>query len=192
MVNNGGIGLRGYLEDVTDDEIRRLYETNVVGAIAVTRAVLPHMRAAGRGRIVTITSVGGRIWPFGVSTYCSTKFAQEGLTESLYRESRRFGIKVVIIEPGIIKTERWSSTRGTADGASNPESPYHRRFKQAEKESDRSSSARPHTGGRGRDRPPGDDGREAEAALHRRAQSEAGGVAAALPRSSSSGCTSAR
>jgi short-subunit dehydrogenase len=104
--------------------------------MAVTRSVLPHMRAAGRGRILMISSVGGRIGSLGVSTYCSTKFALEGFSESLYMELAPLGIQVVIIEPGIIKTERWSSNRGTAAGALNPDSPYHVWFKQAEKESD--------------------------------------------------------
>ncbi|MFO0891876.1 MAG: SDR family NAD(P)-dependent oxidoreductase [Isosphaeraceae bacterium] len=67
LVNNAGIGLRGCFEDLTDDEIRRVFEANVFGTMAVTRKVLPHMRAAGRGRIVTITSVGGRIATFGLS-----------------------------------------------------------------------------------------------------------------------------
>src|SRR5690606_2367075 len=67
LVNNGGIGLRGAVEDSSEEQIRRVYETNVLGTIAVTKAVLPHMRAAGCGRIVTVTSVGGRVPGFGVS-----------------------------------------------------------------------------------------------------------------------------
>ena len=137
LVNNGGVGLRGCLEDTTDDEVRRLFETNVVGTVAVTRAVLPHMRAAGRGRIVTITSVGGRISAFGVGLYCASKFAQEGLTEALWQEVGHFGIKAVIVEPGIIKTERWGIHRGEAEGASNPASPYYRLFRASEAAADR-------------------------------------------------------
>jgi NAD(P)-dependent dehydrogenase (short-subunit alcohol dehydrogenase family) len=136
VINNAGIGLRGYFEDLADAEIRRLFDANVFGVMAVTRAVLPHMRAAGRGRILMISSVGGRIGSLGVSTYCSTKFALEGFSESLYMELAPLGIQVVIIEPGIVKTERWSSNRGTAAGALNPDSPYHVWFKQAERESD--------------------------------------------------------
>jgi NAD(P)-dependent dehydrogenase (short-subunit alcohol dehydrogenase family) len=137
LVNNGGIGLRGCLEDTTDEEVRQLFETNVVGTVAVTRAVLPHMRAAGRGRIVTITSVGGRISAFGVGLYCASKFAQEGLTEALWQEVGHFGIKAVIVEPGIIKTERWGIHRGEAGGASNPASPYYRLFRASEAAADR-------------------------------------------------------
>lgn len=137
LVNNGGVGLRGCLEDVTDDEVRRLFETNVVGTVAVTRAVLPHMRAAGRGRIVTITSVGGRISAFGVGLYCASKFAQEGLAEALWQEVGHFGIKAVIVEPGIIKTERWGVHRGEAEGAGDPASPYYRLFRASEAAADR-------------------------------------------------------
>jgi NAD(P)-dependent dehydrogenase (short-subunit alcohol dehydrogenase family) len=136
VINNAGIGLRGYFEDLTDAEIRKLYDANVFGVMAVTRAVLPHMRAAGRGRILMISSVGGRIGSLGVSTYCSTKFALEGFSESLYMELAPLGIQVVIIEPGIIMTERWKTNRGLAAGALDPKSPYHTWFKQAEKESD--------------------------------------------------------
>jgi len=136
VINNAGIGLRGYFEDLADDEIRRLFDANVLGVMAVTRAVLPHMRSARRGRIVLISSVGGRIGSLGVSAYCATKFAIEGFGESLFQELAPLGVRVVLIEPGIIKTERWTSNRGTARGALNPESPYYEWFRQAEKESD--------------------------------------------------------
>jgi NAD(P)-dependent dehydrogenase (short-subunit alcohol dehydrogenase family) len=137
LVNNGGVGLRGCLEDVSAEEVRRVFETNVFGTIAVTRAVLPHMRAARRGRIVTITSVGGRISAFGVGVYCASKFAQEGLGEALALEVAPFGIQAVLIEPGIIKTTRWSEHRGTAAGALDPESPYRELFRASEAMADR-------------------------------------------------------
>jgi NAD(P)-dependent dehydrogenase (short-subunit alcohol dehydrogenase family) len=128
LVNNGGVGLRGAVEDSSEKEIRRVFETNVLGTIAVTRAVLPHMRAAGCGRIVTLTSVGGRVPGFGVSIYCSSKFAQEGFAEGLAQELAPLGIQSVIVEPGMIKTTRWADHRGTAAGADDPSSPYHDRF----------------------------------------------------------------
>jgi NAD(P)-dependent dehydrogenase (short-subunit alcohol dehydrogenase family) len=136
VINNAGIGLRGYFEDLADDEIRKLFDANVFGVMAVTKAVLPYMREAKRGRVILISSVGGRIGSLGVAAYCSTKFAIEGFGESLFQELAPLGIRVVLIEPGIIKTERWSSNRGTAKGALNPESPYYAWFTQAEKESD--------------------------------------------------------
>ena len=107
------------------------------GTMAVTRAVLPAMRVARSGRIVVVTSVGGRIGSLGVSAYCSTKFAQEGFAESLALEMLPFGVYVSIVEPAIIKTERWSINRGIASGALNPESPYYAWFKTSEKASDR-------------------------------------------------------
>ena len=136
VVNNAGIGLRGYFEDLADDEIRRLFDANVFGVMAVTRAALPHMRNARRGRIILISSVGGRIGAPGVTTYCSTKFAVEGFGESLFQELAPLGIKVVLIEPGIIKTERWTTNRGLAKGALNPASPYYEWFREVERQSD--------------------------------------------------------
>ncbi len=137
LVNNGGIGLRGCLEDVSEEEVRRVFEVNVFGTIAMTQAVLPHMRAAGRGRVVTISSVGGRISSFGVGVYCASKFAQEGLGEALALELAPFGIQHVLIEPGIIKTERWGENRGTAARAMDPASPYHGLFRESEAIADR-------------------------------------------------------
>lgn len=137
LVNNGGIGMRGCLEDTTEAEVRRVFEANVFGTIAVTKAVLPHMRAVGRGRIITISSVGGRISSFGVSVYCATKFAEEGLTEGLALEIAPFGLHAILIEPGMIKTTRWSTNRGLAEGALNSDSPYHDMFRASEVVSDR-------------------------------------------------------
>jgi NAD(P)-dependent dehydrogenase (short-subunit alcohol dehydrogenase family) len=137
LVNNAGIGLRGCLEDLTAAEIRNLFEANVFGTMAVTQRVLPHMRAAGRGRILTITSVGGRIATFGLSAYCATKFAQEGFGEALALEVAPFGIQSILIEPGIVLTSRWTTNRGTAQHAMNPESPYAAMFQRHEEISDR-------------------------------------------------------
>ena len=107
------------------------------GTIAVTQAVLPHMRAAGCGRVVTVSSVGGRVCGFGVTIYCASKFAQEGLGEGLAQELAPFGIQSVIVEPGIIKTTRWSLHRGTAQRAIDPASPYHDLFWASEAIADR-------------------------------------------------------
>jgi NAD(P)-dependent dehydrogenase (short-subunit alcohol dehydrogenase family) len=137
LVNNGGIGLRGCVEDCSEDEIRDVFETNVLGTISVTKAVLPHMRAAGCGRIVTVSSVGGRVCGFGVTIYCATKFAQEGLGEGLALELAPFGIQSVIVEPGIINTTRWSRHRGTARRAGDADSPYRGLFWASEKIADK-------------------------------------------------------
>jgi len=136
LVNNAGIGLRGYFEDLSEDEIRQVFEVNVFGTMSVTRALLPHMRAARRGRIAIITSVGGRIGSLGVSAYCATKFAQEGFGESLAQEVLPFGIYVSLIEPAIIKTKRWGANRGVAKQALSPESPYCAWFRKSERLAD--------------------------------------------------------
>jgi NAD(P)-dependent dehydrogenase (short-subunit alcohol dehydrogenase family) len=137
LVNNGGVGLRGCLEDVSIAEVRQVFEANVFGTLAVIRAVLPAMRAAGRGRIVTISSVGGRISSFGVGAYCATKFAQEGLGEALALEVAPFGIQAILIEPGMISTTRWTTNRATAAGAEDPHSPYREMFLAGEEIADR-------------------------------------------------------
>ncbi len=137
LVNNAGVGLRGYFEDLGDDEIRQVFDANVFGVMAVTRAVLPHMRAARRGRVIIITSVASKVASMGLSAYCSSKFAQEGFGESLALEMLPFGIYVSLVEPAIIKTERWGVNRGTARGALNPASPYHALFAASERAADR-------------------------------------------------------
>jgi NAD(P)-dependent dehydrogenase (short-subunit alcohol dehydrogenase family) len=137
LINNAGIGLRGYFEDLSEEEIRQVFEVNVFGTMAMTRAVLPHMRAARRGRIVIITSVGGRIGSLAVSVYCATKFAQEGFGESLAQEVIPFGIYVSLVEPAIIKTERWGAHRSIAKGALDPESRYDAWFRKSERLADR-------------------------------------------------------
>jgi NAD(P)-dependent dehydrogenase (short-subunit alcohol dehydrogenase family) len=82
LVNNAGVGLRGYFEDLAEEEIRGVFEANVFGTMAMTQAVLPTMRAAGRGRIVIVTSVGGKIGSLAVSAYCATKSANRWLKRS--------------------------------------------------------------------------------------------------------------
>lgn len=136
LVSNAGIGLRGCLEDLEDAEIRQVFETNVFGTMALTKRVLPHMRAAGRGRIVTIASVGGKISSFGMSAYCATKFALEGFGEALALEVAPFGLQAILIEPGIIKTSRWTVNRGRAANALNPASPYYELFQRSEEAAD--------------------------------------------------------
>jgi short-subunit dehydrogenase len=137
LVDNAGVGLRGYFEDLADDEIRELFNVNIFATMAVTRAVLPHMRAAGEGRIAIITSVGGLISSLSVSAYCASKFAQEGFGEGLAQEVRPFGIYVSLIEPAIIETERWGANRSIARGAQDPQSVYYKWFSGSERLADR-------------------------------------------------------
>lgn len=104
LVNNAGVSVMGPVETVPAAEWRRQYETNVFGLMNVTRAVLPQMRAAGRGRIVNIGSITGRIVPPFQGVYGSTKHAVEGLSDALRRELAPHGVKVSVIRPGFINT----------------------------------------------------------------------------------------
>ncbi|MFI6097100.1 oxidoreductase [Lentzea sp. NPDC051213] len=105
LVNNAGYGSYGAVEDVPLDEARYQFEVNVFGLARLVQLVSPHMREAGSGRIVNVSSIGGRIYePLG-AWYHSTKFAVEGLSDSLRLELKPFGIDVVVIQPGGIKTE---------------------------------------------------------------------------------------
>lgn len=105
LVNNAGYGSYGAIEDVPIDEARRQFEVNIFGLARITQLVLPHMRAQGRGTIVNISSMGGKIYtPFG-GWYHATKHALEGWSDCLRLEVQPFGIDVVVVEPGGIKTE---------------------------------------------------------------------------------------
>src|SRR5215467_688830 len=104
LVNNAGYGLSGAFEDLAMDEIKAQYETNLFGLIRTTQAVLPIMRRQKSGTIINISSGAGRFGFPGSSAYVSTKFAVEGLSESMSYELEPFGIKVILIEPGFVKT----------------------------------------------------------------------------------------
>src|SRR6476659_317003 len=123
LVNNAGYALSGAFEDLSLDEIKTQYETNVFGLIRTTQEVLPIMRKQRSGMIVNISSGVGRFgFPTG-SAYVSTKFAVEGLTESMSYEVEPFGIKAILIEPGVIKTNFFNSSV-LAKKSQDPNSPY--------------------------------------------------------------------
>ena len=105
LVNNAGYGYLAAVEEGDDADIRAMFETNFFGLAAVTRAVLPIMRAQKSGAIVNISSVGGFIGFPGSGYYAATKFAVEGLSESLSKEVGPLGIKVIIVEPGPFRTD---------------------------------------------------------------------------------------
>jgi NAD(P)-dependent dehydrogenase (short-subunit alcohol dehydrogenase family) len=128
LVNNAGYGLVGAFEDLSLEEIKAQFETNFFGVIRVTQQVLPVMRKQntsgdGGGTIVNVSSVGGRMSVPILSAYQSTKFALEGLSESMSYEMEPFGIRVVIIEPGFIRTNIVNSST-SAQKALDPKSPY--------------------------------------------------------------------
>jgi NAD(P)-dependent dehydrogenase (short-subunit alcohol dehydrogenase family) len=142
VIHSAGLGMRGFFEDLSESEIRRVFDVNVFGVMAVTRAVLPHMRAARRGRILVVGSVGGRVASMSLSGYCAGKFALEGFAESLWMEVRPFGIHVSVIEPGIVMTPHFTVHRGRAAASTDPKSPYYAWFVRHEQVVDRILRAR--------------------------------------------------
>lgn len=105
LVNNAGYGYESLLEESTLDEWRKQFDVNVFGAVAMMQAVLPYMRRRKRGHIINITSMGGYITGPGIGAYNGTKFALEGISESLSKEVKDFGIKVTAVAPGAFRTD---------------------------------------------------------------------------------------
>jgi len=110
LINNAGYGTVGAVEETPEDELRAQMETNFFGAIAVTKAVLPHMRDQQSGAIVNMSSMGGQMSFGGFGPYSASKFALEGASEALAQEVGAFGIKVMIVEPGAFRTDFAGST----------------------------------------------------------------------------------
>ena len=124
LVNNAGYALTGAFEDIAIEEIKAQYETNLFGLIRTSQAVLPIMRKQKSGMIVNISSGAGRFGYPGGSAYVSTKFAVEGLSESMAYELEPFGIKVILVEPGVIKTNI-ANSMVLAKKSQNSNSPYY-------------------------------------------------------------------
>jgi NAD(P)-dependent dehydrogenase (short-subunit alcohol dehydrogenase family) len=126
LVNNAGYGLIGPIEDISiEEELKPQFETNLYGVIRVTQQVLPIMRRQKSGRIINVSSIGGIVgYPFSAA-YCSTKFALEGLSESLSYEVDQFGIKVILIEPALVISDFHNNVKMAARKGDNPDdSPY--------------------------------------------------------------------
>lgn len=125
VVNNAGIAIGGAFEEQRENEIREQFETNVFGLMAVTRAALPAMRAAQRGRIINVSSLSGRVAFPLLSGYAATKHAVEGFSESLRWELEPFGVEVCLVEPGNFKTPIFAANkRVAADAAPEEGGPY--------------------------------------------------------------------
>jgi NAD(P)-dependent dehydrogenase (short-subunit alcohol dehydrogenase family) len=129
LVNNAGYSQSGAVEEVTLDAVRRQFETNVFGLLRLTQLVLPGMRRERRGRIVNVSSMGGKLTFPGGGVYHATKHAVEALSDALRFEIGGFGIEVVVIEPGLIRTDFSKAAIASMKEASD-ESPY-RRFNEA-------------------------------------------------------------
>src|ERR1700761_4121641 len=112
LVNNAGFGIVGAAEGFTDEQVRSQLETNLYAPIQITRAVLPHMRKERAGRILQISSIGGRVGNPGVTIYQAAKFGLSGFTEALAKEVAPLGIKVTSVEPGGFRTD-WAGTSMT-------------------------------------------------------------------------------
>lgn len=124
LVNNAGVALGGFQEQVATDELEKLFAVNVLGPHALTRLALPHLRAS-RGILVNVSSMAGRQALPGLGAYAGSKFALEGMTEALRHEMRPFGVRVVLVEPGPYRTEIMEENRWTARAAAEP-GPYGR------------------------------------------------------------------
>jgi NAD(P)-dependent dehydrogenase (short-subunit alcohol dehydrogenase family) len=127
LVNNAGYGHEGVLEESSMDDLQRQFAANVFGPVAMMKAVLPGMRKRRRGRIINVTSMGGFITMPGISFYCGSKFALEGISESLGKELASFGIRVTALAPGQFRTDwagrsmdRTPRSIGDYDGVMNP------------------------------------------------------------------------
>jgi NAD(P)-dependent dehydrogenase (short-subunit alcohol dehydrogenase family) len=120
LVNNAGYGHEGIMEESPLIEMRRQFDVNVFGAVAVTKAVLPYMRSRRRGHILNITSMGGFITMPGIAYYCGSKFALEGISEVLGKELKPFGIHVTAVAPGSFRTD-WAGRSMSRTARSIPD-----------------------------------------------------------------------
>lgn len=123
LVNNAGLAAGGYLEEMPETAVRSLFEVNFFGAMRLMQLVTPSMREAQSGTIVNISSIMGRVARAGGSAYAASKFALEAASEALAQELRRFDVRVVLIEPGVVKT-RIHEPKGKR-AVDRPRSPYH-------------------------------------------------------------------
>jgi NAD(P)-dependent dehydrogenase (short-subunit alcohol dehydrogenase family) len=138
LVNNAGYGQSGAIEAVPIDAVRRNFETNLFGYMRMAQLVLPGMRRQGAGRIVNISSVAGRVTMPGSGFYSATKFAIEAMSDALRFEVRGFGVDVVIVEPGPIRTRFTETANATLPDGAGPYASYHAAVAKADAEADQS------------------------------------------------------
>jgi NAD(P)-dependent dehydrogenase (short-subunit alcohol dehydrogenase family) len=132
LINNAGYTILGALEEVSDEQTKRIFDVNVFGALRMIRAVVPHMRNQRSGRIINISSIAGKLSTPVNGTYSATKFALESLSDALHLELVPFGIQVVLVEPGAIRTYFDDTAQAHAkDILLNSASPYQSLYKQS-------------------------------------------------------------
>ncbi len=132
LINNAGYGMAAPLEETSDDELRAQFDTNVFGLMAVTRAFVPGMRQRGAGRILNVSSLGGRLTLPFFGAYNATKYAVESMSDALRRELGPFGVDVVLIEPGPVRSDFAARTMETIAEHANASSPYAAIYARAE------------------------------------------------------------
>ena len=139
LVNNAGYGVSGAIEAVPLDAVRTEFETNVFGYVRMAQLVLPGMRRAGKGRIVNVSSVAGRVTLPGAGAYAASKYAIEAISDALRFEVRGFGVDVIVIEPGPIRTEFTASANTALEQVdAGPYAAYHAAVAKADGETDES------------------------------------------------------
>ncbi len=147
LVNNAGYAVSGAIEAVSIDAVREEFETNLFGYLQMAQLVLPGMRSRGAGRIVNVSSVAGRVTMPGAGAYAASKYAIEAVSDALRFEVRGFGIQVVVIEPGPIKTEftgtanaalETAKEAGADEGSETPYVAYHAAVAKGDAETDES------------------------------------------------------
>ncbi|MBM75672.1 MAG: short-chain dehydrogenase/reductase [Proteobacteria bacterium] len=124
LINNAGIGIGGFLEELEEDELRNVLDVNILGTWAMTKACLPTMRKQKKGLVLMISSLSGRMAIPGIGAYCTAKFALEGMAETWRHELAPFGIGVILIQPGAYRTDMIGDRRRICRAASDASSPY--------------------------------------------------------------------
>lgn len=124
LVNNAGVALGGFLEQVDESEIRHVFEVNVFGSWAMTRLCLPLLRHRAGAKVIFLSSIAGRSALPGLGSYAASKFALEGMGEAWRHELRPFGVDVVLVEPGAYRTAIFGSNRRVTRNAYQADSPY--------------------------------------------------------------------
>jgi NAD(P)-dependent dehydrogenase (short-subunit alcohol dehydrogenase family) len=133
LINNAGYTMLGALEEVSEEQTQQVFDVNVFGALRMIRAVVPHMREQRSGRIINISSIAGKLSTPVNGTYSATKFALEALSDALHLELASFGIQVVLVEPGAIKTRFDDTAQAHARNILlNSASPYRSLYKQSD------------------------------------------------------------